>query len=184
MTTVLPGGPKALSEILTAREIRKTIQELTDGEKTAIMKIARLYALRTPYGHEDLFHEALCRLLEGTRAWPRGAPAVLVLAGIMRSVAWGWRRRRADDNPDNGVSCAEQEWVILLQDLISAFDGKPLLQHILIEMLKGTKGPELRDWIAALLQQKGLAAGTDVPQIDSLLRAIRRGVETFRAQTG
>ena len=58
MTTVLPGGPKALSEILTAREIRKTIQELTDGEKTAIMKIARLYALRTPYGHEDLFHEA------------------------------------------------------------------------------------------------------------------------------
>jgi hypothetical protein len=182
MTTDLPGDPKQLPATFTAREIRKTIQNLTDGEKTAIMKIARIYALRTPYGHEDLFHEALCRLLEGTRAWPRGVPAVLVLAGVMRSVAWGWRRRPAGDNSDV-VSSAEQEWVILLQDLISAFDGKPLLQHILIEMLKGTKGPELREWIAQLLQQKGLAAGTDVPQIDSLLRAIRRGVETFRAQT-
>jgi hypothetical protein len=181
MTTVLPGGPQ-LPAILTAREIRETIQELTDGEKTAVMKIARLYALRTPYGPEDLFHESLCRLLEGTRTWPRGAPAVLALAGIMRSVAWGWRRRPAEDNPD-AASSAEQEWVILLQDLISAFDGKPLLQHILAEMLRGTKGPELREWIAQLLQQKGLAAGTDVPQIDSLLRAIRRGVETFRAQT-
>lgn len=182
MATILPGGPQQLPAPLTAREVRKTIQNLTDGEKTAIMKIARLYALRTPYGHEDLFHEALCRLLEGTRAWPRGVPAVLVLAGIMRSVAWGWRRRPAEDNPDV-VSSAEQEWVILLQDLISAFDDKPLLQHILVEMLKGTKGPELREWIAHLLQQKGLAAGADVPQIDSLLRAIRRGVETFRAQT-
>jgi hypothetical protein len=190
MTIVLPGRPnelpatlKELPATLTAREIRKAIQKLTDGEKTAIMKIARLYALRTPYGHEDLFHEALCRLLEGTRAWPRGAPPVLILAGIMRSVAWGWRRRLSGDNPDDSVSSAEQEWVILLQDLISAFDDKPLLQHILVEMLKGTKGPELRDWIAQLLQQKGLVAGADVPQIDSLLRAIRRGVETFRAQT-
>jgi hypothetical protein len=183
MTTVLPESQKGLPATLTAREIRKTIQNLTDGEKTATMKIARLYALRTPYGHEDLFHEALCRLLEGTRAWPRGAPAVLILAGIMRSVAWGWRRRVSQDNPDDSVSSAEQEWVILLQDLISAFDDKPLLQHILVEMLKGTKGPELRDWIAQLLQQKGLAVGADVPQIDSLLRAIRRGVETFRAET-
>ena len=182
MTTVLPGGPKQLPPTLTATEIRKTIQYLTDGEKTAVMKIARLYALRTPYGHEDLFHEALCRLLEGTRTWPRGAPAVLVVAGIMRSVAWGWRRRSAEDNAD-AASSAEQEWVILLQDLISAFDGKPLLQHILIEMLNGTKGPELREWIAQLLQQKGLAVGADVPHIDSLLRAIRRHVETFRAQT-
>lgn len=190
MTTVLPSGQNELSATqkklpatLTAREIRKTIQQLTDGEKTAIMKIARLYALRTPYGHEDLFHEALCRLLEGTRTWPRGAPPLLILAGIMRSVAWGWRRRAAEDNPDDSVSCAEQEWAILLQDLISAFDDKPLLQHILVEMLKGTTGPELRDWIAQLLEQKGLAAGADVPQIDSLLRAIRRGVETFRART-
>jgi hypothetical protein len=100
----------------------------------------------------------------------------------MRSVAWGWRRRPADNDAD-AASSAEQEWVILLRDLISAFDGKPLLQHILIEMLKGTKGPELREWIAQLLQQKGLAAGANVPQIESLLRAIRRGVETFRAQT-
>lgn len=182
MTTVLPGEPKQVPSTLTAKEIRKTIQELTDGEKTAIMKIARLYALRTPYGHEDLFHEALCRVLEGTRAWPHGVPAVLVLAGIMRSIAWGWRRRPAEGNSDM-ISSAEQEWAILLQDLISAFDGKPLLQHILIEMLKGTKGPELREWITDLLQQKGLAAGTDVPEVDSLLRAIRRGVETFRAQT-
>jgi hypothetical protein len=182
MKRALPDVPQQLPANLAEREIHNAIQNLTVGEKTAIMKIARLYALKTPYGHEDLFHEALCRLLEGTRVWPRSISAVLVFAGIMRSIAWGWRRRPSENGADALVSPADQDWVILLQELIQAFDDKPLLQHVLIEMLKGIKGPELRDWIAELLQQKGCAVGRDVPEIDSMLRAIRRGVEKFRSQ--
>jgi hypothetical protein len=67
----------------------------------------------------------------------------------------------------------------VLKDLITAFDDAPLLQ-IFIEKLKGAKGPELREWIARLLAQKGVTGGPDTPEIDSMLRAVRRRVEKFR----
>ena len=146
------------------------------------MKIAHAYAIKTPYSDEDLFHEAMCRFFEGTRTWPIGVPTILVFAGAMRSIAWGWRRRAEalDTDPDHLPSSSNQEWVVLLKDLIATFDGKPLLQQILIEMLKGTKGPDLREWIGRLLQEKGMAVGTHVPEIDSMLRAIRRDIEKIR----
>jgi hypothetical protein len=165
---------------LSDGEIRRAVQTLTDGEKTAVMKIARVYAIKTPYDHEDLFQEAICRLFEGTRVWPRDVSAILVLAGVMRSIAWGWRRRTLDTDRDLLQSSPNQEWVVLVHDVIMAFDGKPLRQQILIEMLKGTKGQELREWIARLLQKKGMAAGTDVPKLDSILKEIRRDIEKFR----
>ena len=182
MTTVLPQGRESWGAHLSPAEIHKSVQSLTDGEKTAIMKIAYAYAIKTPYSDEDLFHEAMCRFLEGTRTWPTGVPPVLVFAGAMRSIAWGWRRRTEalDTDPDSLPSEPSQEWPILLNDLIMAFDDKPLLQQILIEMLKGTKGPDLREWIGRLLQEKGMAVGTQVPEIDSMLRSIRRTIEKFR----
>jgi hypothetical protein len=182
MTTVSPPGSEPCAAHLSDAEIRKAFQALTDGEKTAIIKIARVYAIRTPYGSTELYHEAICRLLEGTRTWPRNLSATLVFAGVMRSIAWEWRRRvqSPDADPDSLASSSNPEWAVLLKDLIMAFDDAPLLQQIFIERLKGAKGPELREWIARLLQQKGMAGGLDAPEIDSILRAIRRRVEKFR----
>ena len=62
---------------LSQAEVVKTLKALTDGDKTALMKIARAYATKTSYGHEDLFQEAICRILSGTRAWPRNVPVVM-----------------------------------------------------------------------------------------------------------
>jgi hypothetical protein len=179
MTTALATGRESPAAYLSQAEILSSIKALTDGEKTAVMKIARVYATRTPYDHEDLCQEAFCRLIEGTRIWPRDVPAMLVLAGVMRSIAWGWRRKALGADSDLLPSPPNQEWVILLNDLIKAFDSKPLLQQILIEMLKGTKGQELREWIAQLLQLKGMSVGTDVPKIDSMLKAVRRDIDKF-----
>jgi hypothetical protein len=56
---------------LSRSEIMAAIEGLGDGEKTALAKIARLHAAKTPYDHADLLQEALCRVLSGERKWPR-----------------------------------------------------------------------------------------------------------------
>jgi hypothetical protein len=76
---------------LSESEVEAAIAHLTDGEKTAVMKIARLYARKTPYDHHDLVQEALVRTLSGRRAWPRNAKTTLFLGGVIRSIAWEWK---------------------------------------------------------------------------------------------
>lgn len=72
---------------LSPAEVIAAIKALTDHDKTALAKVARLYAPKTPYGHEDLLQEAFHRVLAGDRTWPRGVPALLLLAGVIRSIA-------------------------------------------------------------------------------------------------
>ena len=55
------------------------------------MKIARLYARKTPYDKEDLIQEAFARVLSGRRAWTKGTGPVLFLGGVIRSIAWEWK---------------------------------------------------------------------------------------------
>src|SRR5262245_50870597 len=86
-------GQEGGEATLSPAAVIHAIQGLTDAEKTALAKIARLYATRTPYGHRDLLQEAMCRVLSGDRKWPKGLSPLLVLGGIMRSVAWQWRRK-------------------------------------------------------------------------------------------
>jgi hypothetical protein len=71
---------------LSAGEIIREIKALRDSEKIAIVKMARLYARKTPYGYEDLLQEAYSRALDGRRAWSMGVPAVLFFGGVIRSL--------------------------------------------------------------------------------------------------
>src|SRR5215472_16008757 len=71
-------------------ELIAIIQALGAADKAALKKIARLYARRTPFDHDDLFQEALCRVLSGKRVWARGVPVRSFLVGVMRSIAWEW----------------------------------------------------------------------------------------------
>src|ERR1700722_1846990 len=74
MTTVstigLPTtGPGPAAAILSPAEAGTAIRALGAADKIALMKIARLYARKTPYDHDDLLQEAMCRVLSGARAW-------------------------------------------------------------------------------------------------------------------
>ena len=76
---------------LSHAELIAIIQALTEAEKIALMKIAKLYARRTPFDPDDLLQEAIYRVLCGKRAWGRGAPFLSFLVGVMRSIAWEWK---------------------------------------------------------------------------------------------
>ena len=56
---------------------RTRLASLSEGEKIALMKIARLYARKTPYDKEDLVQEAFARVLV-----PFGNPALPEIASI------------------------------------------------------------------------------------------------------
>src|SRR5579871_4436715 len=72
-------GPEPAAAILSPAEAAAAIRSLTAADKIALMKIARLYARKTPYDHEDLLQEAMCRVLSGARAWPRDLAALSFL---------------------------------------------------------------------------------------------------------
>src|SRR5579862_4701215 len=84
-------------------EIIQIFQSLTAPQKTALNKVARIYAAKTRYGHDghkDLIQEAYLRVLNGQREWPRDVAVVPFLAGVMRSVAWDWREEDHFDDAE------------------------------------------------------------------------------------
>src|SRR5215467_9338657 len=93
---------------LSAEEIIREIKALRDGEKIAIVKIARLYARRTRYEYEDLMQEAYTRVLDGRRAWTRGAPAVQFFGGVIRSLAWEWKNEFVNEEVDIDDESAQE----------------------------------------------------------------------------
>src|SRR6266545_3273789 len=60
-TGLSTSGPPAAT--LSRAEVADAVRALSAADKTAVMKIARLYAKKTPYDHEDLLQEAICRVL-------------------------------------------------------------------------------------------------------------------------
>jgi hypothetical protein len=60
-------------ETYSQAEILLAVQSLTVSNKTALIRVARTYARKTSYGHEDLIQEAYMRVLDGKREWPKSA---------------------------------------------------------------------------------------------------------------
>jgi hypothetical protein len=94
------------AESYTAAEISRAVGSLTAAQKTALVKIAKAYSWKTRYGHEDLIQEALTRVLEGKRAWPKGLSAEVFLRGVTRSIASDWGPEELDDSVDVAKLCA------------------------------------------------------------------------------
>src|ERR1700704_100345 len=103
---------------LPAHEIIREIKALRDGEKIAIVKIARLYARKTRYEYEDLLQEAYSRALDGRRAWTWGVPAVLFFGGVIRSLAWEWKNEFVNEEIDIGDEGAQERGTIAKIDLV------------------------------------------------------------------
>jgi DNA-directed RNA polymerase specialized sigma24 family protein len=149
-------------ETYSRDEIRLIIQSLTDAsktaektaQKTALNRIARIYAKKTNLGHDDLLQEAYMRVLDGRRAWPRSVEVVPFLAGVMKSVAWDWRVQSHGEevDPDTvGVEDHSAAAKLELQKLLAIFDDDPIAQKIIIAMMEGSRGGELKE-ISGLTQ--------------------------------
>jgi hypothetical protein len=93
----------------TTDEILVAIQALSDAdseklEQFAINRIHRIGRAASGRTHEDLFNEAIGRLIAGPRHWypDEGISFVICLLGAIRSIssAWAGHRKRNSDSPD------------------------------------------------------------------------------------
>jgi len=176
MTTVSTIGlstaaQEPVTATLTLAEARAAIRALSVGDKTSLTKIARLYAKKTPYDHEDLLQEALCRVLAGARAWPRDVAAVPFLWGVVRSIAWEWKKELIEREREATDVEGEERRVVASLDVIKVlalFDDDPVAQIIVRGMMEGARGRELQE-----------LSGLDKTDYESKRTKIRRRVENL-----
>jgi DNA-directed RNA polymerase specialized sigma24 family protein len=132
------------------------------------------YAKTTPYEAEDLYNEAWLRAMDERRKWPRGLPATKFFRGVMRSIAWEWKRKDDPLDEDIGDKGAEERTLLdrnHAMKIIKALDDDPIAQKILVAIMKGARGEEL-------LKLSGLSP-TDY---ESKRKKIRRRIEKLEAE--
>jgi DNA-directed RNA polymerase specialized sigma24 family protein len=160
---------EASTAALSQAELIAIIQGLSDADKIALMKIARLYARRTPFDHDDLLQEAICRVLSGKRVWTRGAPVQSFLVGVMRSIAWEWKREPSEtlvDAPD--PRCGESPLMASIDTakIVAIFADDLVAQKIVLGMMEGARGEELQQ-----------SSGLGKVEYESKRKKIRRRIE-------
>jgi len=135
------------TETYTPDEVSRAIRSLNAEHKTLLVKIARAYAWKTSYSHEDLIQEALTRVLEGKRAWPRKLPVTVFLRGVMRSIASDWTPESHDDVDVDEIGYVNHAAAARIdaQKMLALFDDDPIAQRIFTGMLEGARGEELRE---------------------------------------
>ena len=84
-------------ETATTEECAEALRQLSDADLQRLRKLGRLRALGLKsVDGRDLLHEAIVRMLEGKRPWPRDVPLIAFLLETMRSIASDhWRRQEA-----------------------------------------------------------------------------------------
>jgi hypothetical protein len=158
------------SATLSADEVVNIISGLSAGEKTALVKIARVYARKTPYDYEDLINEAYSRVLDPTRrSWRRGVPVIMFLGGVIRSVAWEWKRVGVNAEVDLGDEGAVERGAVARMEvmrIVALFDDDRVAQKIVLAMMQGARGEELEQ-----------ASGLSKIEYESKRKKIRRRIE-------
>jgi DNA-directed RNA polymerase specialized sigma24 family protein len=151
-------------------EALEAIRGLSDRDKTVLIKVARAYARtrKTRYDHQDLFHEAIARILEGKRGWPQGVGILPFLCGVMRGIAWDWRTQIYEEPPEPSSGSEEGNAIARLdaQKFVALFADDVIAQQIVVGIMEGARGEEL--W-----EQSGLSQ----TEYESKRRKIRRRIE-------
>jgi DNA-directed RNA polymerase specialized sigma24 family protein len=93
----------------TAVDAARAIHALSDTDLIRLRALARLWSRGLPggIGWADVLNEAIVRVLDGSRSWPRGVPLLAFLSGVMRSICDDqWRKARRELLVRNGDQCA------------------------------------------------------------------------------
>ena len=80
-----------------ATDAASAIQALSETDLVRLKALAQLWSRGLPggLGWADVLHEAIVRVLDGSRVWPPGVPILGFLSGVMRSICDDyWRRVR------------------------------------------------------------------------------------------
>ncbi|MCO6185228.1 hypothetical protein [Rhizobium sp. L1K21] len=176
---------------LTPQELEEAINEFSDADLLRLKKVSQLYA-HYPVEPEELLQEAYCRALAGTRSCPRNVRVVKFIAEAMRSIAHNELQKienqreeisLQDEELQNSVALTLKEPSPTAEErmitnetvrgtenrLLDLFDGDEEAQLIVIGMLTGSEGAELR-----------LATGLDQTSFNTKRRYIRRKLNDAR----
>jgi DNA-directed RNA polymerase specialized sigma24 family protein len=156
---------------LSLCQVESALASLSDGEMIALMKIARLYARKTPYDKEDLIQEAFARVLSGRRAWSKGTGPVLFLGGVIRSIAWEWKSEGPLDTvPSTDLKMEERNAnaAIDAAKIVALFEDDAIARNMVAAMMGGARGEELQ-----------AISGLGKVAYESKRTKIRRRVEKF-----
>ncbi|MET4296315.1 DNA-directed RNA polymerase specialized sigma24 family protein [Bradyrhizobium sp. LB8.2] len=159
--TIAPKGDFAVAR---AADVASALDALSDIELARLKALARLWSRDLPggLGWSDIFHEAIARVLDGSRPWPPDVPILAFLSGVMRSICNDhWRRARleqrllvsrddpgqrswpgeeADEEPDpERVLAAAQA----LANVYRLFQGDPLALKIIAGLADGLAAREI-----------------------------------------
>jgi DNA-directed RNA polymerase specialized sigma24 family protein len=148
----------------TAADAASAIQALSETDLVRLKALARLWSRGLPggIGWADVLHEAIVRVLDGSRPWPPGVPILAFLSGVMRSICHDhWRRVRheqkllvsRDDRAQSGPSAepadaaADPERVAAavagLAEIIRLFAGDAVALKIIDGMAGGLTAAEI-----------------------------------------
>ena len=84
----------ARRDVATRAESAEALRRLSDDDLRRLEQLARLRVMGLhAVDWRDLLHEAIARLLDGTRRWPRDVDLVVFLRETMRSIASDYWRR-------------------------------------------------------------------------------------------
>ena len=159
----------AIRKIASKQEVVNRLRGLTNVELRRLERIARI---RTIGLHEiewqDLLHEAIVRMLDGTRQWPKDVDLVVFLRQTMRSIASDhWRRRKVNPvvsesqlhDPSEEVEGTLLEFAVdptadperdaaaaeTITQIRQAFEGDLEALHVLSGMAIGKSPREIQD---------------------------------------
>ncbi|WP_246563487.1 RNA polymerase sigma factor [Bradyrhizobium liaoningense] len=157
--------PKPGDAVARAADVAAAIDALSDIDLVRLKTLARLWSRGLPggLGWSDILHEAIARVLDGSRPWPPGVPILAFLSGVMRSICNDhWRRARSEqrllvsrDDPDQRSWPSEEaddvpdpERVMaaaqMLANVYRLFEADPLALKIIAGMADGLPASEIR----------------------------------------
>ena len=147
-----------------ADEGARALAEMSDADLLRLKRFAQHRAAGLPgIEWEDLFHDAVDRVLSGRRRWPRSVPFIVFLQQTVRSLSHEhWRRRlegplvseadldlaqRAEhqDAPDMGARSPEAQLEArdLLRAVVALFESDALIIAVLTGLADGQTPTEI-----------------------------------------
>jgi DNA-directed RNA polymerase specialized sigma24 family protein len=180
-----PEPPKHLQRAEVDAALNSLVQD--SGAMARVLKLARIIAHGLPaMGAEDLLQQAMMLVVAGRRKWPRGLSTLLMLKGVMRSVAYRIRRKPnyvlAEDLGCPSEDDSEIESSPLAEGVSPEADPARALQgeSELIAVQKAVKGEETLELLVEALAEgltgKGIAQelGWDQKQYDAARKRLSR----------
>jgi DNA-directed RNA polymerase specialized sigma24 family protein len=180
-----PEPPKHLQRAEVDAALNSLVQD--SGAMARVLKLARIIAHGLPaMGAEDLLQQAMMLVVAGRRKWPRGLSTLLMLKGVMRSVAYRIRRKPnyvlAEDLGYPSEDDSEIESSPLAEGVSPEADSARAVQgeSELIAVQKAVKGEETLELLVEALAEgltgKGIAQelGWDQKQYDAARKRLSR----------